>query len=343
VLAGLLLLPGLAAAATAVGRTRRVALAAGAVVVLGATAAAFPSNTRLWAYLHSAGPGSEFALVEDRACVNALKDIKGEDLLFINATSQNGHPFDDFHVLIGLLPALLHGAPERAVAVGLGIGATPYGMSRDRRVRRLDVVEICGGEVGLQRVLAHRGAVESQRLLAEERVDIHVGDGRKFLLGTDERFDVVTVDVVRPQSAYSGSLYSVEFYELLRSRLQPGGLLSQWIPTPRALNSVTEVFPYVMSFTVASYNGSQFFVASSAPITFDRDAVLARFRNLVSESFTPNQTRSIEEFLSTVEPTPIVAGGAPPPVVAGGLNRDLMPRDEYFLNNPLTVPARTAP
>ena len=343
VLAGVLLLPGLAAAAMAARRHHQVALAVGAVVVLGLTTAAFPSNTRLWAYLHSAGPGSEFAVVEDRACVNALKDVKGEDLLFINATSQNGHPFDDFHVLIGLLPALLHPAPERAVAVGLGIGATPYGMSRDPRVGRLDVVEICGGQVGLQRVLSRRGAVESQRLLAEGRVDIHVGDGRKFLLGADDPFDLVTVDVVRPQSAFSGSLYSVEFYELIRSRLEPDGLMSQWIPTPRALNSVTEVFPHVMGFAVASYNGSQFFVASRSPLTFDRDAVMARFRNLASGAFTPDQTRSIEEFLSTIEPAQVLNGRPPAPVAEGGLNRDLMPRDEYFLNNPLTVPGRASP
>ncbi|HWI03626.1 MAG TPA: hypothetical protein VNT52_07355, partial [Acidimicrobiales bacterium] len=274
-LAGVLVLPGLAAAAMA-RRERRPAYAAGALALLLGLVAVFPSNFRLWAYFHSA-PEDEFALSEDRACVNALKKVEGEDFLFINGTSQNGHPFDDFHVLVGLVPALMHPNPERAMAVGLGIGATPYGMSRDPRVGHLDVVEICGGEIDLLRVLARRGAVEMERLLGDPRVDIHVGDGRKFLLSSDQRFDVLTVDVVRPQAAFSGNLYSVEFYELLRSRLDADGVVSQWQATPRVLNSATEVFPHVLRFTVPSYDGSQFMVASQRPITFDRAAVLERF------------------------------------------------------------------
>ena len=335
-LAAVLLLPGLAAA-TARRDWRRPALASGAVALLLGLVAVFPSNFRLWAYFHSA-PLDDFALAEDRACVNALKKVEGEDFLFINATSQNGHPFDDFHVLVGLLPALLHPDPERAMAVGLGIGATPYGMSRDPRLDHLDVVEICGGEVDLLRVLARRGATEVDRLLRDPRVDIHVGDGRKFLLATEQRFDVLTVDVVRPQAAFSGNLYSVEFYELLRSRLDTDGLVSQWMATPRVLNSVTEVFPHVLRFAVASYEGSQFVVASERPIIFDRAAVLARFHALQPTlAFSAAQAASITEFLSTVEPrTASVARK----VAEDALNRDLAPRDEYFLNNSDTVHVR---
>ena len=73
-----------------------------------------------------------------------------------------------------------------------------------------------------------------------------VGDGRDHLLRTDDQFEVVVVDVVRPQAAFSGSLYSVEFYELISEHLAPGGLMAQWTPTPRAMNTVTEVFPYVV-------------------------------------------------------------------------------------------------
>ena len=334
-LAGLLLLPGLAAAAMA--PRRRPAFAAGAAALLLGLVAVFPSNFRLWAYFHSA-PEGEFALAEDRACVNALKKVEGEDFLFINATSQNGHPFDDFHVLVGLVPALIHPDPDRAMAVGLGIGATPYGMSRDPRLGHLDVVEICGGEVDLLHVLAGRGAVEMERLLSDPRVDIHVGDGRKFLLSADERFDVLTVDVVRPQAAFSGNLYSVEFYELLRSRLDADGLVSQWQATPRVLNSATEVFPHVLRFTVPSYDGSQFMVASQRPITFDRAAVLERFRAMEpARMFSPAQAARLLDFLTTVEPGEVSVVRR---IGGDGLNHDLAPRDEYFLNNSPIVQIR---
>ncbi|MDP1806346.1 MAG: hypothetical protein Q8K72_14325, partial [Acidimicrobiales bacterium] len=282
---------------------------------------------------------SSFALAEDRACVTALKTVGGDDLLHVNAASQNGYPFDDFHVLIGLVPTLLHPSPEDVLAVGLGIGATPYGMAGDRRVEKIDVVEICGGAVELQGVLAQRGAEESDRLLNDPRVDIQVGDGRKFLLSADEPFDVVTVDAVRPQSAFSGSLYSVEFYDLVRSRLAAGGILSGWASTARVLNSVTDVFPYVLEFTVANYHGARFYLASESPLVFDRATMLGRLAALDPDRwFPPAQAQSIEEFLATIEPVVVRDGGPPAPVDDTGLNHDLMPRDEYFLNNPTRPP-----
>ncbi len=339
-LAGALLVPGLAAAALAATRWRRGALTAGAVLLLGGMLAAFPSNFELWAYFHSA-PHHEFLLAEDRACVNTVKKVHGEDMLFVNATSQNAHPFDDFHLLVGLLPVLLHPDPEHAMAVGLGIGATPYGMSRDPRLDHLDVVELCGGEVDILRALARKGAVELQGLLVDPRVDIHVGDGRKFLLGTKRRFDVLAVDAVRPQSAFSGNLYSVEFYELLRRRLDRNGFVSQWIPTARTFNSVTDVFPHAMRFTVATYDGSQFFVAGQQPLAFDRETVVARWRALQPTLALPaHQVESITHFLTTVDPEVVGTGDRLGAVGEDDLNRDLMPRDEYFLNNSSAVRTR---
>lgn len=337
-LAGLLLLPGLAAAARAATARARLGLGAGAVALMAVLLAAFPSNARLWGFLHAAGDGAGFALTENRSCVNALKRVGDGQHLFVNAVSQNGYPFDDFHVLIGLVPALLHDGPERALAVGLGIGATPYGMQLDRRLSEIDVVEICGGVVELQAVLDRRGAPESARLLGDDRVRLRVGDGRKFLLGDPDEFDVVTVDAIRPQTAFSGSLYSVEFYDLVRSRLAPGGIVAAWAPTARVLASVAAAFPYVLELAVPSYD-ARFFVASERPITFDRAATVARFESLdPGRWFTPEQARSLHEFLSTVEPTVVRGGGPPAPVGPGGLNRDLAPRDEYFLNNRVEDP-----
>jgi spermidine synthase len=345
-LAGVLLVPGIAAALLAANRNRQIGLAAGAVGVMALALAVFPSNRTLWAYLHSA-QDRPFALVEDRACVNALRDDGDAELLFINAASQNGYPYDDFHVLIGLLPALLHSDPANVMAVGLGIGATPYGMSLDTRVSTVDVVELCGGEMDILRGLAERGSPENQRLFSDERIELHEGDGRKFLLSTDDRFDVLTVDVVRQQSAFSGNLYSVEFYELIDSRLRDGGLMAQWIPSARTINSATEVFPYALGFTVASYHGSQFFVGSRQPITFDRTAVLQRFDNLMRESsgrfvLPPERVEAIRQFLSTIEPATIQFG-VRGHVSDDQLNHDLFPRDEYFLNNPPVVPTRQPP
>jgi spermidine synthase len=308
-------------------RALRVGVAIPAAVAL---VVAFPSNERLWGFLHSATP-DRFALVEERSCVNALVRRGQMQMLHVNAAAQSPYPYDDFHVLIGLFPALLHASPQRSLAVGLGIGATAYGMLLDPQMQRVEAVEICAGERELLEMLADRGAREIRELLNDPRSDIRVGDGRKHLLIAAQPFDVITVDALWPENAYSGNVYSVEFYETVAARLAPGGLFAQWVPTERVLNSVAEVFPYVA--TVAVPGDSTFLLASHAPIAFDRQAATMKFRALAKHSsLSHKQQVSLERFLAGVALRPIRDGEARPPTPEAELNRDLHPRDEYFLN-----------
>jgi hypothetical protein len=79
-------------------------------------------------------------------------------------------------------------------------------------------------------------------------------------------------------------------------------------------------------------------VASQKPITFDRAAVLERFRALEpTKMFSPAQAASLLQFLSTVEPGEVSVVRRIPD---DGLNHDLAPRDEYFLNNEPLVQIR---
>jgi spermidine synthase len=334
-LASLLVVAGIAAAVrTVAAKAVRLSLATAAVAVFGVMFTVFPTNERLWAHLHAAS-GERFRLVEDRACVTAMKQLGDQHVLYINGSSQNGYPYDDFHVLIGLLPALLQRSPERGLAIGLGIGGTPYGMMQDPRIRRVDAVEICGTEVDLLEDLAREASFETSRLLDDPRLRIHVGDGRKFLLSTDRRYDIVTVDTLRAQAAYSGNLYSVEFYELVRDRLTPDGLFTQWVATQRTLNSVTEVFPHVVTFAVPSYQDSRFLVASERPIAVDVPTMLERLAAIdLDRSFSPEQARSLAEYVATASPES-KASASSGRLPGEALNHDLAPRDEYFLNNSL--------
>ena len=116
-----------------------------------------PSNQRFWSYINGVSE-ERLTLAEGRSCATALKRVDEQQVLTINGSSQNNYPFDDFHVLIGLTPSVIHPNPERALAVGLGIGATPYGMASDPRFDELTTVELCGGEIDLLESLAEDGA-----------------------------------------------------------------------------------------------------------------------------------------------------------------------------------------
>ncbi len=99
-----------------------------------------------------------------------------------------------------------------------------------------------------------------------------IDDGRRFLHSSRKTFDVITIDPPPPlEAAGSSLLYSKEFYDILKARLNPGGLVQQWAPKGESLiesaiaRSLVESFPHVVAFR--SFDGwGTHFTASMTPI-----------------------------------------------------------------------------
>ena len=329
--------------AVAFARQGRRAVAVGLLLAFVVLQLAAPSNKRLWAFLHGVDE-DRLELAENRSCAASLKDLDGagagtddgageaaEVEMYVNGSSQNGYPFDDFHVIIGLLPSLVLDNPEDALAIGMGVGSTTFGQREDPRLGYLDTVELCGGQYELLGAFAP-SAPELAAVYADPRVHLHTGDGRRWLLREDREYSVVTVDTLRPTSAGSGALYSQEFYRLVAERLADDGVLAQWVPTGRVANTVASVFPHVLVFPTDYQGGSVFLLAGEEPIEFDRAEVVERLVGSVgSSAMRPEQRERLKGYVQTVEPTCLVDGVV---LDVGGslVNRDLFPRDEYFLN-----------
>lgn len=126
-------------------------------------------------------------------------------------------------------------------------------------------------------------------VLAEPNVRLHLEDGRNFLqLSPAHSFDVISIEISSVWFAGATNLYSREFYEMAKSRLNQGGVLQQWVQfhhtRPRELGvqiaTLRSVFPYV---SVWSAGGQGMMVATMHPqeLTAARRAYLAqRFRSL---------------------------------------------------------------
>jgi spermidine synthase len=146
---------------------------------------------------------------------------------------------------------------------------------------------------------------------------------------------MIVADAVRPNTAYAGNLYSVEFYELVSSRLTPNGVFVQWIPTDRVINSVRRVFPYVVTAEVPEYNRSRLLMASNQPLFLDDPTLRERLSKVdLRAAFDAEQRRRLIEFFETAE---IRRQPRQPRKIARlapeYFNNDLHPRDEYFLND----------
>ncbi len=113
---------------------------------------------------------------------------------------------------------------------------------------------------------------DGERLLRSPLARVVIDDGRRFLEREPAQYDVITVDPPPPvEAAGSSLLYSRDFYVLLRRRLQPGGVVQQWLPwgDPETVSSMAkalrEAFPHVRVFGSVEGWGMHF-LASASPI-----------------------------------------------------------------------------
>ena len=290
-----------------------------------ATFAAVPGGQLFWAKLHGAEP-EVVTQAEDRSGIALMKPRRNgtEIVIHANGIGMGWLPYSGSHTALGALPSFIHPAPRRIALIGLGAGETVFGAAGRSSLVSIDSIEIVQPELMVLEQFPDRARFPTiGRFLADERMHHHFADGRAFLRRTIERYDIIEADALRPTNAYSGNLYSVEYFELVRDRLAPGGLAVTWAPTERVLSSFVSVFPFVLSFEDVA-------VGSLSPIAFDRAAIQARLDDPFSREYyaagNVNISVALAKYLST-EPARFTPDSPRPP--ERDLNRDLFPRDEF--------------
>lgn len=331
VIVALALVPGslLVRQVVATGPARIAPLAVGLVGALAMTIVVMPGSAVLWATLHGTRPERVLA-VEDGSGVSVLKadgpGFKGQTWVFVNGLSQSWIPYGNIHTALGALPLLMHPDPKEVAIIGLGSGDTAFSAAGRPEVRQVVCIEIIGGQ---RKVLERFAAVSSDAgvvsLLSDRRIEHVVGDGRAYILQADRRFDIVEADALRPSSAYSGNLYSMEYFELLRRHLKPFGLAVTWAPTERVHRTFVKVFPYVLAV-------EGIYIGSNEPIAFDREAVMSRMASSYVRDYYTRAGIDIERLIGPYL-TGYVETFGPDynRLTLGDLNSDLFPKDEYRL------------
>ena len=323
-LVGLVLLLARPAALPVVGAVAGVALLAASVVwVRGA------GDPRDLLYqgsdeqrvFYADGPESSVAVVES---LNT-----GDVHLVVNGDHQAGtDPTQQIHLrLLGHLPALFHADPKRGMVVGFGAGVAT-GCLAQHPLERVDQVELSPDVIEAS---VHFAPYNHDPLADGSIVEVHFDDGRNFLLTTDERWDVITSDPIDPDDAGVTSLYSAEYFRLIRARLHPGGIACQWISEQYdpedfrlLVRTFQSVFPYT---TIWDAHPTIVLLGSVDPPTVTMGELRERVaREPIAESLAVVGVDSAEALLSLLvtgsEATRRFTG-------EGELNTDDRPRIEY--------------
>jgi spermidine synthase len=149
--------------------------------------------------------------------------------------------------MLAHLPLLLHPTPHRALTVGFGSGGT----SRSMTLHHVDVdcVEIEGAVPGA----AEHFVSENHGVLADPHFHLILDDARSWLRVAPDPYDVIVTDCTNIQYRSNGDLYTVEYFQLMRARLNADGIAAAWVPAngigeddlKTLLRSFREVFPHI--------------------------------------------------------------------------------------------------
>ena len=150
--------------------------------------------------------------------------------------------------MLGHLTTLTAATPRRVAVIGCGAGITAGAVSIDPRVQHVTIVEI---EPLVPHVASTYFSDYNFDVLHNPKVDVRIDDGRHFVLTTRERFDAITSDPLDPWVKGAASLYTREFLEAAKQRLNPGGVVTLYLQlfetnaetVKSALATFLEVFP----------------------------------------------------------------------------------------------------
>ena len=153
----------------------------------------------------------------------------GKRLFHISGkTEASNEPHDlKLERMLGHIPALAHPAPQSVLIVGFGAGVTAGSFVTYPGIKR---IVICEMEPLVPPATTRFFDRENYDVLHDPRTTIVYDDARHYMLTSREKFDVITSDPIHPWVKGSATLYSKEYFDLVKARLNPGGKVTQWIP-----------------------------------------------------------------------------------------------------------------
>ncbi len=174
--------------------------------------------------------------------------------------------------LMAHLPTLFVDDPSEFLAVCFGMGTTIRSATRHAEIDHVTTVELVPEAFETFKFYHEDG----EQILSSGRVTPIADDGRNFLLMSTRNFDIITVDPPPPiWSARTVNLYTQEFFELARARLNPGGVMMLWFPTgtkleiQSILKTFLSIFPHTTVWS-GPHSWGFYFIGTQEPVDLER-------------------------------------------------------------------------
>lgn len=190
--------------------------------------------------------------------VAVMKNSKGVISLLVNGkvdASARGEKDIITQIMIGQLPLLLHKDPKDVFLVGYASGITA-GSILTHPINRLDAAEISPLIVEASKYFNDY----NNNPLADSRLNLKIADAKHNLMVSNKKYDVIVSQPSNPWIKGQSSLFSYEWYNIVKKHLKDDGLFMQWLPAYHIsehnlkiiINTLNKVFPNITLWTSTS-------------------------------------------------------------------------------------------
>lgn len=241
-----------------------------------------PLTTNYGFFIHGNMPRSEMRdeillFKEGAACNVLVTEVHETRSLRVNGKVDANDRGDMITQLaVAYFPLFLHPDARDILVIGFGSGTTAGGslLFPDARVT------CCEIEPFVFAASEHFFAVNHQPERSPN-FKIVFDDGRTFVQGTRETYDVILSEPSNPWIAGITGLFTRDFYEAASKKLRAGGILAQWIHTyassatdyAMVARTLAKVFPHYGLVRVSG--GDTILLASHSPLAPTRATVAA--------------------------------------------------------------------
>ncbi len=191
--------------------------------------------------------------------------------------------------------------PESVLVVACGAGVTAGSFLMHPSVKKITICDIeplvpkyvtpmfSRENYGITDDIINHNPAIVHTPTGDKIVQVIFDDGRHFIRTTKEKFDVITSDPIDPWVKGCAALNTVEYYQMCKDHLNPGGVMSLWIPfyesndrtAKSVLGTFFKVFPngilWSNDYTGDGYDAVLF--GQAEPTKIDLDAMQARLNS----------------------------------------------------------------
>jgi spermidine synthase len=258
-------------------------------------------------------PGKPLYIGEGRNSSVVVSQLEGGQIYFhvSGKVEASTEPYDmRLQRMLGHIPALIHQDPKSVLVVGFGAGVTAGTFVVHPEVENITICEI---EPLIPQASSKYFAAENHDVFHDPRTHMVYDDARHFVLTTKDKFDIITSDPIHPWVKGTATLYSKEYFELVKQHLNPGGVITQWVPLYESdfetvkseLATFFDVFPNgtIWGNDISGVGYDIVLLAQVEPTKIDVDALEERLRRddyqLVARSMAEVNFHTVPQLLGT--------------------------------------------